>query len=302
MENNTQTSFPEILDSTMLNSFRSCPTQFKYNYIWRKRPEGKSVDLEAGGTLADALCAARKAFFIEGKSEKESYEIGFKAGMSRWSLDEVPEKKAHKDIDRVLAAYIQYFEKWPLSTDYIQPAKMNSKPAIEFSFAIPIDIRHPVTGNPLILAGRTDWIGEYNGSPFVVDEKTCSRFESDWASKWRLRGQFLQYHWAALQSGIAAAGCIVRGIKLLKTEIGFQEAICQFSPWEIERWYNQTLRDINRMISYWQSGEWDYNLGDACTQWGGCDYRRLCEVPNPEQWVQMGFVENTWNPLEKFDN
>lgn len=294
--------FPEVLDSTMLNAFRSCPKQFLYNYIWRKSPAAPpSVDLEAGGTLARALCVARKAFFVQGVPEAEAYDMGFQAGMAHWTLDEVPDKKAHKDIDRVLTAYVQYFEKWPLSSDYIQPAKMHNIPAIEFSFAIPIEIPHPETGNPIVLAGRSDWIGVYKSSDFVVDEKSCSRFESNWADKWKLRAQLMQYHWAAQQCGLSVAGCIVRGIKLLKTEIGFQEAICKFAPWEIERWVLQTHRDINRMIKCWRTNMWDVNLGESCTAYGGCSYTQLCKVPNPEQWVRVGYIENTWDPLAPVD-
>jgi hypothetical protein len=290
--------FPEVIDSTMLNTFRACPEQFKWNYVRRLR-RGTSIDLIAGGAFAKGLEVARKAFWEKGCSPEDSMAVGLAALWRAYADPEVPEKKRMKSWERVSAAFAAYFERWPLGVDYLRPLHFEGRYCIEFTFAIPLEVNHPVTGNPLIFAGRADQIVLYNGTPFCEDEKTRKYISGDFGDEFTLRAQFLGYAWAARQMGYPVQGTIVRGIALKLTDIDLAEAICYAEDWKLDRWYVQTILTLRRMVRCYGTGYWDFNLGDTCTSWNGCQYKFLCSKQDPEPWIEGNYEPNDWNPLWK---
>jgi hypothetical protein len=88
------------------------------------------------------------------------------------------------------------------------------------------------------------------------------------------------------------------------TEIEHAEVIMQIPQWRLDRWYAQTLRDVSRMLESWDRDLFDWNLGDTCTAYGGCEFAELCKIRNYENWItpEAGMFEsNTWDPLHKED-
>ncbi len=289
--------FPSVIDSTMLASFRGCPRQMCNAYVLNLRPPGESIHLIAGAAFAAGCEAARRAYFAEGVPAKEALLKGLAALSLQYGDVDPAEKHRNKSWHRVAAAFEAYFDRFPLE-ESMPPFILNGKPCIEFSFAIPLDIPHPETGDPLILAGRTDMIGERNGCPWLVDEKTSSQLGETWSKKWDLRAQFANYAWACREHGINLAGCIIRGVGLYVDGCAFSEAIIYHPDWVIDRWYRQTVRDIKRAIQCWNEGYWDFQFGDSCTAYGGCAYQELCKRQRPEEWLHL-YEVHKWNPLER---
>ena len=62
--------------------------------------------------------------------------------------------------------------------------------------------------------------------------------------------------------------------------------------------YGNAQRVIDQMIECWETGYWDPALDDACSSYGGCPYRPLCEARDPSPWLQ-DYVVRVWNPLAK---
>jgi hypothetical protein len=114
-----------------------------------------------------------------------------------------------------------------------------------------------------------------------------------------MRSQFTGYVWAARRAGIEAAGAIVRGVSILKTKYDTQQAITHRSQYELDRWQEQTQRDIARAIAMWQEGRWDYNLDHACGEYGGCSMVEVCKSPEPESWLPIYFERRVWDPLAR---
>lgn len=300
-------SFPELIDNTSRSMFVSCPTKWVYGNLRNLASKEPSIHLHAGGAFATGLEHARKAFFNEGKSEAEAIKVGSEALVQFWGDFEAPEGSA-KDLPRLLEALLEYFTEYPLDANPIKPLKIGGPDlpahAIEFTFSVPLPIRHPVTGNPLVYAGRFDMLAEYNGTLFAVDEKTASQLGSQWMSQWEMDSQFTGYCWAAQQYGYPVGGAIIRGISFLKTKFGHAQAIVYRPQWVIDRWYQNLLWDITQMIQLWEYAKADLFIPQAldksiCGNYGGCAYKRLCESQNPESWVEMDFVPRTWNPLHK---
>lgn len=291
--------FPVAIDSTMLGSFRSCPQKAFRQYIQHWKPAAESVHLVAGGAFADGIEAARRAYYEQGLSVPDSVAAGLSALVLKYGDFQCPADSA-KSLERTAGALEFYFENYPLDGSHAKPVQFsNGKSGIEFSFAVPLPINHPVTGHPLLYTGRSDMIAESYGGVYIYDEKTTSSLGQSWAKQWDMRSQFTGYCWAARAYGIQAAGVVVRGVSILKTKYDTQEVMTYRSDYEVDRWLDQTCRDIERMIRNWQGDYWDYNLDHACTEYGGCALTTVCKSPDPETWLNQYFTQRVWNPLAR---
>lgn len=288
---------PSVIDSSMLATFRACPIKFFREYVMHYKPATNSVHLHAGAAFARGLEVARKSFYEDGEPESDSIAHGLGALLQAYGDFECPSDSA-KSLERMAGAFEYYLTQYPLSTDHATPVILpTGKRAIEFSFAEPLAIKNPETGDPLIYCGRTDMIADFAGGIYIFDDKTTSSLGASWAKQWEMRSQFSGYCWAAKAAGIPVSGVLVRGVSILKTKYDTQQAITNRSPWELDRWEEQLYRDLERMIRMWESGEWDYNLDHACAEYGGCMFQTACKSPDPQPWLDLYFVKRIWCPL-----
>lgn len=290
--------FPEVIDNTILNDFRACPQRAFRAHIEHWKGKGESVHLHAGQAFARGLEVARRQFFVEQVTEETAVARGVGALIEAYGNFEPPADSA-KTCERMQGALVAYFDEWPLSKGAKPSIMPSGRYAIEFSFAEPLPVLHPVTKQPIIYAGRTDMICDFAGGRYLEDDKTTSSLGDTWASKWELRSQFTGYCWAAREARIDVNGVLVRGLSILKTKYGVAQAITYRSAWEIERWLHQTVRDVEAMIRCWEESYWDWNLGDACDSYGGCQFRQVCKSPEPAVWLPMYFERRRWDPLER---
>lgn len=290
--------FPVAIDSSMRAAFVECPTKFHYQYLRNLRPRGESVHLIAGGAFARGCEVTRRAFYDEGKSLNEALELGIAAAVSHYGSFEPPPDSA-KTCGRVVEALEEFFHQYPPFTDHCQPAKReDGKHAIEFKFSVPLGVTHPTTKEPILYVGRSDMIVEYNGMRMIEDDKTTSQLGQSWPGSWALRGQIDGYIWADQQHGNDTRGAVIRGISFLKTKFGHAESLQLRTKWQIDRWYKQLCRDIERMKGLWEEGVYDLALDTACTSYGGCPFVALCKVENPEPWIEQDYEVRVWSPLD----
>ena len=287
---------PQVIDNTMRTTFVSCPRKFYWEFIRKIGPSKTSIHLHFGACFAAGLETARLAFYEAGKSEADALHEGLLRILSEWG-DYEPDERGNKNLPTCLLALEAYVEAHPFADDPIQPyITQNGKPAVEFTFAIPLDILHP-GGEAFLYAGRFDMLGIYNNQLFVVDEKTTSQLGPSWMNSWDLRSQFTGYCWAAREHNLPVVGAVARGTCILAKEIKHADVITYRPDWQITRWYEQLHRDLARMVQAAEANTWDYSLADTCTAYGGCPYKRLCESPNPERYIPIYYTERTWNPL-----
>ena len=299
--------FPVALDSTMLSAYKNCPTSFKNAHIRQLKLQGQSIHLHAGGTFASGLEAGRRAFYIEGKGQKEAELIGLAALEQAYGDFECPQGSV-KTLDRMLGALEFYYENYPFSTDPAQVARLSPGVwGVEFSFAIPLPFLHPDTGNPLLFAGRADAVVNYANGLYILDEKTTSQLGPSWSRQWDLRSQFTAYAWALRHLGLTPAGSIVRGISILaesktgkpKKLYETQRAIVGQPQWKIDRWEKEMHRTVSQMLTDYKKDDFGYDLGDACNSYGGCSFKTLCSNKDQEPWVKTFYEKNEWSPLTK---
>ena len=289
--------FPHTIDSTILGTFRACPQKFFRQYVQHWKPQAQSVHLVAGGAFASGIEAARDSFYVQGNTAADAEAAGLVALIKHYGDFECPADSA-KSLERMCGALEFYFSCYPLGADGAVPITLaGGRRGIEFSFAEPLDVLHPVTGDPILYTGRSDMIAERAGGVYIYDEKTTSSLGSQWGRQWEMRSQFTGYAWAALRQGIKTQGAIVRGVSILKTKYDTLEVPTYRSDYELERWEQQTLRDIRRMIQCWETGVWDWSLDGACTDYGGCSFVSVCKSSEPEVWLPVKFEQRVWDPL-----
>lgn len=298
-----ETGFPTAIDSTMLLAYKSCPRQFRNSYILRRKPKGEGIHLVAGGAFATGIERARREWYENGERDESIWLGRALADLYRAHTiptEQIPERFYSKHNHRVAEALVMYCDRWPFRTDALQPIVFQGKYGIEFSFAIPLPIRHPDTNDPLLYAGRCDMLADFGGrGHFGVDEKTSSSLGPQWADSFRLRGQFMGYAWAAREHGIPLAGVIVRGIGFLAGETRFEETIVYTPGWRLDLWYAETLRYAQAMVECYERGEWLHNFGGACASYGGCSFTEACEARDDSRILAFDFDHNEWTPIRK---
>lgn len=306
-------SFPRIIDSSMISAFRACPRKCQLQYLEHWKPKEQSVHLVAGGAFAKGIEMARRAFYEQGMSQPDAEAIGLSTLLKAYGDFECPSDSA-KSPDRMAGALEFYLYNYPLGADGAEPITMPSgRRGIEFSFAEPLDIGHPETNEPLIFSGRADMVANFAGGIFNYDEKTTSQLGTKWAGQWELRSQFTSYCWAGRRSGIPMQGTIVRGVSILKNKYETQQAITYRSGWEIDRWETQLYRDIRRMRELYEEkyfdsnldgscvragNPWERNLDSACNDYSGCPFRQVCKSKHPEMLLEADFEKRIWDPIQ----
>lgn len=295
--------FPSLLDNSAISSFKKCPTDWYYGSLRSITRTGGNIHLHFGGAYAAGLEAGRKAFYDEGLDEDTALTIALDTATKFWGDFEPPaDFPGAKNYQTLIGALCEYFNQYPLSTDIIKPFRLaTGKSAVEFTFAIPLpNVRHPVTGDPLLYGGRFDMLAERDGVLFVEDDKTASQLGAQWMRNWTLDAQFTGYCWAARDFGYPVAGAIIRGLSILKNGFGHAQAITYRPDWQIDRWLASTEHTVRLMIAYWEQGFFPLSLDKhSCNSYGGCGYHQLCESPNPESWIALNYAPRVWNPLAK---
>jgi hypothetical protein len=288
--------FPEILDSSMLASFKACPELFRKTYIENWKPKEPSVHLHAGASFAKGIEVTRTEFYVNRRPAEDAVALGLQALLEAYGDFECPPESA-KSAERMAGAFEFYWANYPLNQETAPIILPGGRHGIEFSFSEPLPVLHPETGEPLIYCGRLDAILKYADGVFITDEKTTTQLGASWSRQWDLRAQFTGYAWACQRAGIRVDGAIVRGISILKTKYDTQQAISYRPEWQIERWYNELLMWITDIKQCYLHNTWRHNLDHACAEYGGCAFRTACLSQDETPWLETGFEKRIWNPL-----
>lgn len=298
--------FPEVLSASIRSGFNECLRKGYYEQIYGIAPKGQNVHLHFGLAYASAMETFRTVYHTTPGDEDFRFEEAAIAGFLRaveYYGDFEPLPTEAKNFDRLISCYIEALVTYDPRKDPVQTSiGPDHRPRVEFSFAIPIpEVRHPVTGNPLIFSGRFDQLATFSDDLYVFDDKTTKALGPTWGRQWELRSQFTGYTWGARASGIRVAGAIIRGMGILKTKITSQESIVYRPPWMVDRWYTRLVWDLKRIVAAWDANYWPHTGEEsgACSHYGGCPYTILCKSASPESYIASHYQPYRYRPLER---
>ena len=298
----TNYSFPEYIDSTMMED-ALCDRKFFNKWVRQWQPIGGSVHLTAGGAYAAGLHAFRMSFYSPGPDwgvYDRAIGAGWRAIVDAWGDFQAP-LDSPKQLWRVLEAFDAHLRKWPPAIDPVQPHMVRNLPAAEISFALPMDVNHPETGDPINYVGRIDLVGEFQQALWVIDDKTCTQLGKTWADKWHLRGQFQGYMSVARDYGYSVTGAIIRGACFYANRIECVETFVHWRPWLAEEWWESLNFRVGRLVDCYRSGYWPKAFNEACTMFSGCDFRSLCLHPHEHTLAPVEYERHIWDPVNRVD-
>lgn len=312
-------ALPLHISNHSLTIWNSCKRKHLWTHGYGLYPTGQSEHLIAGGAVAAGLEAARAYVFAQSDPQSVGLQAMLMAAYPAFSTawgDFTPADKPRltKTFSNTFDALRFYLEQHHPALDQIQPARrVDGKPAIEYRFAVPLDILHP-SGEPFILIGRFDMLGvmDIYGQeiPVVLDDKTTGSITQNWASQWDMWGQFMCYIWALQKQGIDCNHAAVRGLAILKQEHKTSTAILEYPQHMIDRWERMLYKQLHLMVRAYEAkandsiGEHEleshfpYNMGSACTDYGGCAYSTLCISHEPRDFMS-NYVLHRYNALEQ---
>lgn len=287
--------FPRVLDNTMITDFAMCPRSFQWRFLQNLVSHGISIHLHTGSVVAWGLEHVRRLVYT-GTPLDDALCSAFRVMAKAWNKVETDHVK---DFVGAFSAVDYYFSQYEPLTDHVQPLLIEGVQPFEFSFVLPIDVKHPETDEPILICGRFDLLGTMGERKLIVDEKTCMQLGERWTKKWKLRSQFSTYVWGAQGYGHKLDTTIVRAICFRANgTFDTAEAVVFRPQWHIDMWFEQTIRRVKAMIRAWEENYFDLNLGETCTLYGGCPYITLCESEEPEKWLGS-YKIHKWDPTTR---
>ena len=167
-------------DATSLSNYEKCPRYYQFVNLLGYQPKDKSVHLIFGGLYAAALEHYHK-YLTEGMSVDDATIAVVRAAMvETWEYDweddvdgqrtKIPgsgkpwdsmhSTKTRETLIRSIVWYLDHF-----ADDETKVIYTDGVPAVEYSFALPLD-------NDIVWCGHIDRLVEYSGDPYVMDQKT----------------------------------------------------------------------------------------------------------------------------------
>jgi len=245
------------------------------------------------------LEVARLEYYGGNTNKMDYLGKAFIAAIQEWHLhldDPLIDEK--KSLLTCLCAIDWYFKEFPMGSDWLAPVALpNGKPAIEFTFAIPLRLK--LLDEFVLYTGRFDMLVDYASEPAVYDDKTTVQLGNQWIKSWSLSSQLTGYIWAAQQSGFKTNTAIVRGESILTASFGNAQAIEHRTKWQIASWYDVLHHNLEGMLKAFNEGEDAFlpSYGQACHAYGGCPYQSLCKKENWKDWIEPEFHYYLWDPL-----
>ena len=289
----------DIIDSSKLQEYMSCPRKYFYRYMLGWETQGRSIHLVFG----EAWHRAIEVLMREGYTSAAVIE-----GMKRFTeyyrryYDEYEdENNRPKNVEHALEALLAYclhYDKDDFEVLYT-----------EVHGTIPLDDKRMITG-------RLDSICRDKRGVFSLEHKTGSYKTSAWAEQWTLKMQIGTYNHAlmCMFDPNEVYGVIVNGVFFYKTKTEFLRAPIRKLDNAMQTWLDTTLywykqvesntalmleedkQDNETMQSFPMNTE-------SCTKWNRmCKYADFCNTwNNPLQRCDekpLDFEEIWWNPAE----
>lgn len=301
-------------DSTSIKLAEACPRKYQYKMIEGWSPLGKSVHLLFGGWYATALEHYYKHIALGMDHEDALYEIVREAMISTWEHDRdeagerIPDtgkpwvpgpatsgsgvNKTRENLIRTIIWYFEEMQDENISTIILG----NGKPAVEYSFSLPVD-------NDIVFSGHIDRLVSYGGDPYVMDQKTTgSTISGKFFDDFALDTQMSMYTFGGkMIYNMPVKGVIIDGAQIAVGFTRFVRGFTTRSEDQLNEWYDDTMALIERTRTATINNELRRNTS-ACNNYGGCEFRHVCSKPREfrKSFLKGDFVQGErWDPLTR---
>lgn len=300
-------------DATSIKAAEECLRKYYYKHLCGWYSPNTSVHLRFGGIYASALESYEKARASGTLREDailtavhyalvESWDYAYSsqshigdpayriAGSGKaWETGDA--NKTRSSLIRTIVWYFEHFEE-----DLPTVIFPDGKPAIEYSFALPVS-------DTIVFCGHMDRIVEYGGQYMIMDQKTTKSTVGPYF--------FDQFSPDTQMSMYTYAGNIifqhpVKGVLIDAAQIAigfsrFERAPTFRTHAQLEEWYENAMMTIQVARDATKRQRFPMNT-TACGNYGGCEFRSICSKSPEvrEMYLKSNFVKKeTWSPIER---
>lgn len=294
-------------DSTSIKLAEECLRKYQYKMIEGWTPFDGSPHLRFGSVYATAL----EHFYkhrAEGFSHEDALcEVVHEAMIATWDHDldsegnRIPDTgkvwtsshnlKTRENCIRTIVWYLENFR--DDSAEVVILA--DGKPAVEHSFALPVD-------DDIIFTGHLDRLVNYADNLMVMDQKTTgSTISSRYFDQFKPDVQMSMYTFAGkIIYGLPVKGVIIDAAQIAVGFSRFERGITMRTDSELQEFYETTMHTIRNAQTATALGYFPMNR-TSCDKFGGCEFRKVCSK-SPE--VRKNFLRADfelgprWDPLK----
>lgn len=304
-------------DSTSLKLYLECPRKYKFKMIDCWQNPRRSAHLRFGGWYAKALEDYYK-FRAEGDTSPQALAKVVRAALvASWEYETVPSEegdpgypdsviivpgtgspwtsdhntKTRENLIRTIVWYVDQFEHEQIDVVRLE----NGKPAVEYSFALPVD-------DGFVLSGHIDRLVNYSGGIYVMDQKTTqTTITPYYFDQFNPDVQMSLYTFAGnIIYNLPVKGVIIDAAQIAVGFTRFARGFTHRSQQSLDEWYDETHKLMHVIVKATKENYFPANP-TACGNYGGCEFRGVCSR-SPDvrhQFLKSDFVQGPgWDPLE----
>jgi hypothetical protein len=293
-------------DATSLSSYSKCGYYYYLKHIQGWQPDLKSVHLVFGGHYAHALES-----FAKLRAQGESYDDATFIIVSHlldatWDYEKddngqripgtgVPQdwmdaNKSRETLIRSVVWYLEHFKDDNAETVILS----DGTPAVEYSFALPLD-------DGITYCGHIDKLVTFSDDYFVMDQKTSKqtitpRYFDQFSPDWQMSG----YSFAGkILFDLPITGVIIDAAQIAVGFTQFSRGFVHKSAPVLEDWYEHMMRTVTQARR--DTIENSFRMNPAsCGNYGGCEFRKVCSrAPEHRRGaLEANFTQRPrWDPL-----
>lgn len=295
-------------DATSLSSASTCMRYYKYKHIDGWQPRDKSVHLIFGGLYASALESYAKLVSMHIPREEAIAAVVLELLVASWDFEKDEEgndilgtgtpqdwfhaSKTRETLVRSVVWYLEEFKEDPAETVILH----DGKPAVEYSFALPIE-------GDLLYCGHMDKLVSFDDDYFVMDQKTSGgavtpRFFEQFSPDFQMTG----YAFAGkILFDLPITGVIIDAAQIAVGFTRYTRGFVHRSAPVLEDAMENVLMVIENTRRLHSEQKFPMNPA-SCGNYGGCEFRKVCmRAPEHRHGVlRTDFIQQRrWDPLEK---
>lgn len=303
-------SFSQVLpsmqlqwDSTSLGELKTCPRKYQLSIIEGWQPKGdRNVHLEFGIWMH----SGREKYYHE-RADGKDHEAALLTSLyyvltstwnkilkRPWTSDDPNKNRA--TLIRSLCWYLDQWQNDPMETLILA----DGSPAVELSFRYDTGLRTTATGEPIMLCGHLDRVGQMAGNTYLSDLKTTKHTikgfsATDYFAQFSPDNQMSLYDLAGkVVYSLPVAGLMIDAVQVAATFSRFHRSPISRNDSQREEWFHAFEVYVRQAEQYAQDNFWPMN-DKACFR---CHFRPICARPPSarQMWLESDYHRRVWDP------
>lgn len=184
------------------------------------------------------------------------------------------DKRSLQSGIRILKAYFKHY-----ANDGFHVYRDSHGPVLERRAEFPL---YESNGLSISYFGTIDCVlqHEQSGVIAVADHKTTSQLGQEFYNRCKPNHQYTGYVWLAKHAlGIDTKMFMINGIQTAKTKTEFARQITERTEDDFQELKLAVKRAVLLWLEATDTAEFPMTAPDPCSMYGGCQYRKICEMP-----------------------